>query len=285
MGLQMLNGVPYGSVRQIQELTQAEYDALPSSKYTDGILYCITDDGMVEGNKFAPVIYSTEEQEIGTWIDGKPLYEKTLIIPNTVIDNTGGQLYTHGISNIEKCVSVRGYIQFSTGGIQGGRTQKNDWDLCNAIYGFSPTQIYMNIGKTWNESANKPDKILVTVQYTKTTDVPGSGKWSTYGVPNHHYSTNEQVIGTWIDGKPIYEITFDFYDDIDWNIGYNAWSGTGKYIQNCGRILKATCSSNAGVYTEVMAYSDSDHIKVQTPRNSDTTQCRYLTIQYTKTTD
>jgi hypothetical protein len=47
----------------------------------------------------------------------------------------------------------------------------------------------------------------VTVQYTKTTDTAGSGQWTPQGVPAHHYSTDEQVVGTWIDGSTIYEKT------------------------------------------------------------------------------
>ena len=47
--------------------------------------------------------------------------------------------------------------------------------------------------------------ISVTFFYTKTTDTPGSGMWNTQGGLAQHYSTTEHIIGTWIDGKPIYE--------------------------------------------------------------------------------
>ena len=47
----------------------------------------------------------------------------------------------------------------------------------------------------------------LTMQYTKTTDTAGSGKWTPQGVPAIHYSTDEQVIGTWIDGSTLYEKT------------------------------------------------------------------------------
>ena len=42
MGLIMQNGISYGGV-DIVKLTQAEYDALPESKNSDGILYAFTD--------------------------------------------------------------------------------------------------------------------------------------------------------------------------------------------------------------------------------------------------
>ena len=52
--------------------------------------------------------------------------------------------------------------------------------------------------------------VLATIQYTKTTDVPGSGTYTTMGTPAVHYSTDWHVVGTWWNGKPIYEKTFHF---------------------------------------------------------------------------
>ena len=49
MGLIMQNGISYGGV-DIVKLTQAEYDALPESKNSDGILYAITDGESSSGS-------------------------------------------------------------------------------------------------------------------------------------------------------------------------------------------------------------------------------------------
>ena len=73
-------------------------------------------------------------------------------------------------------------------------------------------------GDTWGTNYT----FLATVQYTKTTDVAGSGDYNTYGVPTHHYSTSEQVIGTWTNGKPCYEITLE---------------GSGSYVSNTEHII------------------------------------------------
>ena len=63
------------------------------------------------------------------------------------------------------------------------------------------------------------------IRYTKTTDTwqtvqeghssDGNGvfcvKATVAGDPNaHHYSTDEQVVGTWIDGRPVYEKMIEF---------------------------------------------------------------------------
>lgn len=49
MGKQILNGVVYGNQVPYRELTKAEYDALPNSKYNDGIMYYIRDVSSPEG--------------------------------------------------------------------------------------------------------------------------------------------------------------------------------------------------------------------------------------------
>ena len=56
----------------------------------------------------------------------------------------------------------------------------------------------------------------VTIQYTKTTDVPGSGSWGTDGVPMVHYDGNEKIVGTWF-GETLYEKAFEFTPATDTN--------------------------------------------------------------------
>lgn len=64
-------------------LTSAEYEALSEVEKNTG-LYVISDG---EGNPYEGMVYSTEEQRVGTWIDGKPIYRKVFTItfgaPNT----------------------------------------------------------------------------------------------------------------------------------------------------------------------------------------------------------
>lgn len=197
MGEMLLNGRLYGA-SGIRELTQAQYDALPASKLTDGILYCIKDTGIVEGEKFTPVIYSLEEREIGVWTDGKPLYQKTwsFQMPVEVLGN--GNWYDTNIeaSYIEKVIRADG--------------NRNDTNYVLLIAGLNQSN-HIAIMQT------RPDRITnlkcFTLQYTKTTDVPGSGSWGTDGVPMVHYDGTEKVIGTWF-GETLYEKSFEFTNTI-----------------------------------------------------------------------
>ena len=51
--------------------------------------------------------------------------------------------------------------------------------------------------------------VVLTIQYTKTTDVAGSGEYVPSGDKAEHYSENEEVIGTFM-GETLYRKVFNF---------------------------------------------------------------------------
>ena len=194
------------NITSYKEVTQAQYEALPDTKLSDGVLYAIKDGGEgIEG--YPPLIYSDEEREIGVWRDGKPLYQKTYVYSPDSTD------YTIDISglNIENIVAGFGFWTRSASNditqypIQG-RNETPSYNNYDINIRYTPEKRLRTIitGYSLSEVAN----IRYTIQYTKTTDTPGSGTWNQQGAIAHHYSTTEKVIGTWIDGKPLYEQAF-----------------------------------------------------------------------------
>ncbi len=154
-------------------------------------------------SKFQPVIYSLEEREIGVWTDGKPLYEKTII--DTLPSSATSKDISLNISNIDKIVSLKGIAIRSDGGttqIEHARADDTIWSMING----AKTVLAINIKD--NSYINQP--VHFTLQYTKTTDTAGSGVWTPSGIPAVHYSEQEHIVGTWIDGKTLYEKTIDF---------------------------------------------------------------------------
>ena len=172
-------------------------------------------------NLITPECYSTEEREVGCWVDGKPLYQKTLSIP------TSSQNTTYDVSslNIDTCVKIDAFMSGNGSVPDGYWYNSSNYVSVNYYDG----DLYINAPTQY--SNNSP--CIVTLQYTKTTDTAGSGSWTPQGVPAVHYSTEEQVIGTWIDGRALYEKTF--------NVG-DISSGTGKdithNISNFGHLVK-----------------------------------------------
>lgn len=152
-----------------------------------------------------PEIYSTEEREIGVWTDGKPLYEKTVYCPNIVKGQDN--LVNHEVSNLETVVKIWGRCEYNNSG-----------EILPLPYISSQSGYYIILGNVTNTrfqvspGANftSIENCYVTIQYTKTTDQPGAGTWTPDGVYAHHYSTDEKVVGIWVDGSTLYEKTIDF---------------------------------------------------------------------------
>lgn len=102
--------------------------------------------------------YSTEEQVIGKWIDGKPLYSKTI---EEQITSYGEGTYPHmttSISNLKEVINIEYIFNYGS----------------NYEY-YSSTNLNMYLSKESNNdivfiAPENPGKITITIYYTKTTD-------------------------------------------------------------------------------------------------------------------
>ena len=154
---------------------------------------------------YLPAIYSEEEHEVGVWLDGKPLYQRT-IQGNSQITTAGNEVQiAHNISDIDKVIDFWGGLSFTTSGTY--QQNRNQDPLYFAPYQVDTTYTRWKIGSTWAGSSGTSSRYRITIQYTKTTDQPGSGTWTPEGQFSHHYSLSEQIIGTWVDGNTLYEIS------------------------------------------------------------------------------
>lgn len=144
-----------------------------------------------------PVIYSTDEREVGVWTNGKPLYQKTVVNELTI---TGSWQQYVSSSGMDTIVSV------STNCVRDNEEATGAFST-NEIVPWINRNDYIQVCGTG--SATSGWKIVsMTVQYTKTTDTAGSGIWAPSGIPAVHYSTTEQVVGTDENGDTVYEKTF-----------------------------------------------------------------------------
>jgi hypothetical protein len=119
------------------------------------------------------------------------------------------------------------------------------------------------------------------MQYTKTTDAPGSGTWTPQGVPAVHYSTDEKVVGTWIDGSTIYEITDEFTSAITINSG--AWANTEISNVNINRIIDITAYSSTGTLWRCLGGNRDvgAYVQILNTRSS-AISVSAVTVRYTK---
>ena len=268
-----------------KEVTQSQYNALPASKESDGILYCISDaPGGVEG--FPPLIYSLEEREVGVWTDGKPLYQKTIEWQDTSV-KTYIRKDIHEL-NIDTLVYAEGmFTRINNGHLYWYPFSTTESTSEYGFFRVDDENGYANGQILWRINYNATTKQRFTFWYTKTTDTAGSGQWSTDGTPTHHYSTSEKVVGTWIDGKPIYEkVITGLSITMNWNAQYrteNTFANAPNDVDTLVSIDGYGMLGNNKVHYGITAYGYGSSNWVLSSLETGTINT--LIIQYTKTTD
>ena len=164
-GVSVVDGNHDAQITSYKEVTQAEYDALPATKLTDGIAYFIKDAGGGGGGSSSHN-YSTTEQVIGTWIDGKPLYEKVIDF-GTLPSNYIKSIDT-GVSNIGLVTKVDGFAYSSSATINIPYIEANSSSTKQTIdiwHNTSSNKVEVNTN--FNASSFYG---FIVIQYTKTTD-------------------------------------------------------------------------------------------------------------------
>ena len=222
-------------------------------------------------NKFSKGdLYSTDEKMIGQWIDGKPLYQKVI---NFTTPPSGTGVIDASDLHIDTFVSLEGMF------IDGGGAQCPIGTYYGTglyvSFAFYNDTFTMNVG-----NAYKSKSARAIIQYTKTTDSSISIGSDT------DYSTEEKVVGTWIDGKPIYQKTFT---ELNIQLVFNSWVEIAQ-IPNVEKLIDIKLYRNlqsliiTGAGLEC-AIQDIDKIKVEYNLDKNIRTVDIATIQYTKTTD
>lgn len=227
--------------------------------------------------EYMPTCFDTQEREVGCWKDGKPLYQKTFEFGSALTLNANTWTNT-AISNsdIETVADVIGF--------------NNSGSVFRFIGANRDTGSYIQLIQTRNSALALNG---VTLQYTKVSDTAGAGVWTPSGVPSVHYSTSEQVIGTWIDGKPLYQKTIScgaLPNNTTKNVGHSIAD-----IEYAVIIQGSARNPNNGIQIPLpyvygntrclQTYIDSTNIKLISTENMSGYTESYVTIQYTKTTD
>lgn len=151
-------------------------------------------------NVFAPQIYSFSERQVGVWTDGKPLYQKTY---EFTITSTGNNIVLDSTLTSDRIQLIDSVVSYK---------RSADGNYLSPMLASVVTRLFCNsngieIERNGYDSWMGTVTGVVTVKYTKVADTAGSGEWTSQGVPAVHYSTDEHVVGTWIDGKTLYQKT------------------------------------------------------------------------------
>lgn len=145
-------------------LTQAEYDALVEAGTVDPDAFYFISDAVLPQYWHN---YSTNEQVVGTWVDGSNVYEKTIYNAGGV---QGNVVISHGISNLDRVIDFSGSVldssptpsdytryalpRVAVDGYNIGLDVVSDTDIRIAVPNVFGTRLY-----DW----------YITIRYTKTS--------------------------------------------------------------------------------------------------------------------
>lgn len=111
--------------------------------------------------------YSTTEQRIGTWIDGKPLYRKVLTSSTYASD------YSITINNIKDIVKVIGIVRRTdySNMLEVIPARLDNAGMSVFFGNLTTSTTSLNIGITWGTNWSTAfGNIILIAEYTKTTD-------------------------------------------------------------------------------------------------------------------
>lgn len=267
-----------GEASALNDLTDVEISTPTSGQI---LKYDEENDKWVNSEEFlAPAIYSTDEREVGVWTDGKPLYQKTYRYSNTVYADTNNIIGNIG-TNIDTLIFINRTVRNSSNTRYSCYENSSvDSSLIGFVFEKTTGDIAVKSNVTWSSPV-----IICTIQYTKTTDTPGSGTWTPSGIPAVHYDGNEKVIGTWF-GETLYEKTFELSDEL--LIQGNTWTEIPFPTANISGLI-SVCG-NGYNHNKINVFEfmgatadDGDYVKVLQTRNAGI-RVKYITLRYTKTT-
>lgn len=157
-------------------------------------------------------LYSTDEKIIGSWTDGKPLYQRTYHLTNITVPATHASTEIVIANNTSYDINVVNSYGFVSSSWEYDGTRylpvvstALNGDIYWAAFVFQsslagnakrPVTFFL---QNITGAPTSIDSVDITLQYTKPSDSAikvGTGT---------DYSTEEQIIGSWIDGKPLYQ--------------------------------------------------------------------------------
>ena len=149
-------------------------------------------------------LYSTDETLIGKWVDNKPLYQKVIDATSYSLENKGSITIQTGLTNVDNLISIEGLIWHDGSQYWRGmpHVQDNSPDLNSTPFQFNKASGNIMVFTRNSTNASAFSLTYIILKYTKVGD---SAISITDG---NEYSTNEQVVGHWIDGKPLFQRTY-----------------------------------------------------------------------------
>lgn len=161
-------------------------------------------------------------------------------------------------------------------------------DILNTINNLPENENLTEELDTYNNEVTEQEATINTILKTLQTKAIGGG-----GSMNN-YSTEETVIGTWIDGKPLYrKVIFieTLGKGVDLLKSHNIensdaiWiNESASFLSNVNEALGVNWFFSTSDWVRTWINKDNGSIRMKSPSNLSTLSA-YITLEYTKKTD
>ena len=261
------------------------------ANFYQGILPYLGGMPEIVANKFTKSdLYSTDEKIIGQWTDGKPLYQKTFAVAVTTQSAKTVKTYNLISDNTIKMRNAFGSFERADGNIHTilhVNANQNDGSVAFSVMITQDSSTGVSLIVKSLGTLSTTATAYCTIQYTKTTD-------SAISIGNDtDYSTDEKIIGTWVDGKPLYQKTYNFTTPTgasgiivpaDSSIA-DIINMTGGIISNDKRFVPINWAYDTSRIVSTWRDGASGAIYMKCSGSGERGLNAYITIQYTKSTD
>lgn len=165
-----MTGIP------VRAITKEEYNALSEEEKNIETAWMVTDaNSGSSGGSGAGEVYSTEETRIGTWIDGKPLYRRT-VSKKVSVGSAGSTFYTLIPYSEAKTFLLTNAHGFATTDIDikfqipsSSTDNLNVFPKSVFVCYDSGLCLFIDFTEAFS-AANAYLNYAITIEYTKTTD-------------------------------------------------------------------------------------------------------------------
>lgn len=118
-------------------------------------------------------IYSLDEKKVGTWIDGKPVYQKVVHFDYINLIS-GGTYYYYSYDltslNIKNPISIEGSLYDSLNNARYPITLISPNSEDSLYCRFEDKRLFFMSASGYNDVANRIQDVYAIIKYTKTTD-------------------------------------------------------------------------------------------------------------------
>lgn len=148
----------------IKSVLKTYFDSIYQATMSAGTGITITGN-TINATNTLPLNYSTNEKVVGTWIDSKPIYQKTINFG--ALSNKSSKSVAHGVENLDIVVEIVGIRYFT-----------NSYEFQSIDYShdkYTMYQVGCNVTRSTITLTNRDIDLAeqvayITIRYTKTTD-------------------------------------------------------------------------------------------------------------------